>query len=1186
MRIKKLELQGFKSFKDRTLITFDEGITGIVGPNGCGKSNIVDALVWVMGEMSAKHLRGAVMEDVIFAGSQDYAPTGMAEVSLILENNGGSFPVKYLNFSEIMVTRRLYRGGESEYFINKEVSRLKDIQEIFMDTGAGAKGFSIIEQGQIGKIIVSKPFEKRSLIEEVAGITKFKARKKESERKLKATDQNLLRLADIIRELKRQLDSLQRQAQKAESYKKLKDELREKELWLAACQVSDGQENFADVHLKVKELTDKQSFFQTKVHKFQSDIEVERVNSIKKEKELETEQIKFKALSEKVLASENQVRELSFEIEQTRRSTQIKGSVYEQNQARLKIVQNEKNELKDKYANIKGEFKVIDEQYLTLDKQFQTHQFKINEREDILTKSRKVEFKLHQEISHLQATLEGLKERISLFNETLVSKSEIKQEVESRNEEFLKSFNKLTKDYEKEKQMKLEIFKDTESLTKNLNILKGQHENLIEKRNKESQEFSMVHSKLESLNELEEQFEGYQEGLRTLFLAEKDGVIARPGTPLSDLINAPEGYEQAIEACLAGGFQGLFGADSIEALTDIVKYLNSDNKGRVQFFVNELLHTRGNLSGVKNLSDYATTGLKGVKKILSCIYLVEDKILAKQILKNHQGFCITKSGEMLSSLGQYFSGKTGGGVGLLQRKKNIQDLTKEVTQRQATLKTLEKELLKNKKQLDQALKELEEIKFKDNEQELKVFELRKDLERAEYEKTKAQSEVKKITLLVMETKEKLQKAIQTQENQLFLIRDLEVKKTEQESLSLKAKEELEELKTNYFDLQTEVTGKKIKHVSYKSKIEFLEQRLKSLTLNEENFLSDIQNLEKESEESLSVISKHSSNLEVKKNQLEQNIKLRVELESTLSKTKNEYELLTATQRKLGQKVTECTLEKSKIDSKLLELQVKSEQIKLGLQAIVDQMFDRYNVDLTEKASEYILVYTKDQCDEVKKGIVGLKNKVSDIGEVNLSAIDEFDAIQTRYDFLNEQQSDLLTAKNQLEKVISRIDRICSKRFDDAFNAVNERFKKVFPVLFGGGEAQLILVEKEDNDQEPGIDIEAKPPGKKTQNILLLSGGEKALTAVSLIFSIFLVKPSPYCLLDEVDAPLDDVNVFRFNDLVKEMAKQSQIILVTHNKNTMSVNNKLYGVTQEEKGVSKMVSVDLEGNFLQEAIATV
>lgn len=1188
MRIKKLELLGFKSFKDRTVISFDEGITGIVGPNGCGKSNIVDALVWVMGEMSAKHLRGSKMEDVIFAGSQDYAPTGMAEVSLTLENDGGSFPVRYLNHSEVMVTRRLHRGGESEYYINKEACRLRDIQEIFMDTGAGSKGFSIIEQGQIGKIITSKPSERRSLIEEAAGITKFKVRKKESERKLKATDQNLVRLADIIRELKRQLDSLERQAQKAERYRKLKDELREKELWLAALEVSGGQGGYGELKSQIEELTEKESFFQTEISKLQAQIQEERVNSVEKEKELEIKQFEFKNLSEKVISEENEVRELEFEIEQTKRSTEIKGSVKEQNQARLNVLQAEKAVVEAKYFDVKENFEIIDEQYSTLDEQFQTHQAEINEKEDILTTSRKSQLELHQGVSHLQAMSQGMADKIENINNELVLKNEMKLEVESKNEDFFKRFNDLTKEHEEQKQMKLEIVKDAETIAENLNTLKNKQEEITLKREEENNLYSKAHSKLESLKELQEQFEGYQEGVKNLLTAKKAGEVNLSSAPLSDWLRAPQGFEQALESCLGDGLQGLFGASTLGELSGSIDYLNAESKGRVQFFVNEISSESSQAgaapSGVQTLADHMSKEDADVKKLLSSFYLVENVEEAKNILRSHQGFCITKKGEMLNSLGQYFAGSAGNDTGLLQRKQNIEELTKEVAERKTALDSLEKEIAKNKQKIHQVAEDLEAAKGKDNEQELRVFEIKKDLERAEYEKQKATSEIEKIQTSVMDFEERLQKAMETQDEQLTSMRDLEAKRDEQEAMSLEAEEALVSLKDNYSDLQAEVTDKKVKHGSLKVELESLEQRLESLSSNEEQLTSEIGSLEEESESSANFISSYSSELGTKKAQLERDMELRSELETKVSQMRDEYEILTATERELGQQVTEYTIEKSKVDKNLGELHVKSEQVRLGMQSRVDQMFERYNVDLTEKSEEYVDLFERDQEGTIVDDVVSLKDRVNRMGEVNLSAIGEFDDIKTRYAFLSEQQSDLLKAKGQLEKVIVRIDRICSRRFRDTFEAVNERFRKVFPVLFGGGEARLILVENGEDDQEPGIDIEAKPPGKKAQNVSLLSGGEKALTAVSLIFSIFLVKPSPYCLLDEVDAPLDDANVFRFNDLVKEMAKRSQIILVTHNKNTMAVNNKLYGVTQEERGVSKMVSVDLDGNFLSEVTA--
>lgn len=1185
MRIKKLELLGFKSFKDKTVISFDEGITGIVGPNGCGKSNIVDALVWVMGEMSAKHLRGSSMEDVIFAGSQDYAPTGMAEVSLTLENDGGAFPVRYLNHSEVMVTRRLHRSGESEYLINKEPSRLRDIQEIFMDTGAGSKGFSIIEQGQIGKIITSKPSERRSLIEEAAGITKFKARKKESERKLKATDQNLVRLADIIRELKRQLDSLERQAQKAERYRKLKNELKEKELWMAALEITKGQETFGTLSEQITELQDKDHFLETEIQKLQAQIEEEKTGSVEKEKELELKQNDLKEISEKVLNFENEIREIEFELEQTKRSKEIKGSVSEQSMAKLQVLLGEKEELETRYNDVKTRFEVIDQEYSTLDERFQTHQEEIQSKEDLLTTSRKTLLEIHQGLSHLKAITEGIDDKIQNLSQELAERKETQEEIESKKTDFQKRYDSLSKDYEEQKQLKLGFLQDVETISENLENVKAQQEEILSQKEEETRAFNIAHSKLTTLKELQEQFEGYQEGVKNLLLAKKEQGIAEPGQPLSDFINAPEDYADAIETCLADGLEGLFGARSLSDLSQSLDCMKSDNKGRVQFLISELFDGAALNTSQRTLADYATSQAENIKNLLSHFYLVESQEEAFSLLKEHKGFCILKSGEMLTSLGQFYTGRSGSGAGLLMRKQSIEELTKEEAQRQTNLDSLEREIKKNKDRIEQLSTELDAARVKDNEQELKVFELRKDLERAEYEKQKADVEVEKILKSVSEVEDKLQKTIDQQDEHKTSIRDLEVRREEQDQMAQEAEEGLIQLKENYSGLQNEVTNKKIEHASLKSEYESLEQRLTSLNANEDQLQAEISSLQEESAESETFISTYASDLELKKAQLENDIEKRQELQAIVSKMRDDYEQLTATERELSKQITDYTIEKSKVDSKLSEFQVKSEQSRLGLQASVDQMFDRYSVDLTETYEDYLGAYEEENKSEVKDSMLLLRDKISRMGEVNLSAIHEFDDIKQRHEFLSEQQTDLLNAKKQLERVITRIDRICSRRFRDTFEAVNERFKKVFPVLFGGGEARLILIESEEDDKEPGIDIEAKPPGKKAQNVSLLSGGEKALTAVSLIFSIFLVKPSPYCLLDEVDAPLDDANVFRFNELVKEMAKRSQIILVTHNKNTMAVNNKLYGVTQEEKGVSKMVSVDLDGNFLKEVTAT-
>lgn len=1188
MRIKKLELLGFKSFKDRTVISFDHGITGIVGPNGCGKSNIVDALVWVMGEMSAKQLRGSSMEDVIFAGSEDYAPVGLAEVSLTLENDGGPFPIKYLNHSEVMVTRRLHRNGETEYLVNKEPVRLKDIQEIFMDTGAGSKGFSIVEQGQIGRIITSKPSERRTLIEEAAGITKFKARKRETVRKLASTDQNLVRLADIVRELKRQLDSLERQAQRAERYRKLKTELREKELWVSALEIKAGKVNFDELEVNLSELSEREAFLSAEIEKLQAEIELEKGKNLEKEKALESKQQEFKTLSQDVLEFENQVRSLEFEIEQTRRSQEIKGSVYEQSKARLDALQSEKNEVQENFTRVKNSFDAIKEEFESLDEKYQNHQREFDEKEIALSESRKSMLELHQGVSHLQAQIAGLKEKVESVSGEIESRNTVRAELKETFESFEKRYVQLSKGYEQEKQLKLEIVKDRETILDNLNQVKASIEELEVEKEEKLSVYNTSKSRHESLVELQNRYEGYQEGIRNLLLHEGGRLSEKSGKLLSDLVQVPEDFVQAVDNCLGDSLQALFGVDSFEQLSDSMNYLVQEKAGRVQFFVNELIHHEaGQAKGeYPSLDQFLVPGAsENLKKILSSFYLVPDFETGKDFLKSCHGFCITQRGEMLSSLGQFYTGLSGNeDSGLMSRKNLIESLQQEVQQSKLSLDALTKELSKAKARAQQLSEELDQASQKDSEQELKVFELKKDLEQSEYEKKKAQKELDKVEQALKELEEKLTLNQNKHDEFVESLRDLESQRTQKEQSSEQLERNLEELKSSAGDLQERVTASKVEFASQSKELEALEKRLEQLNQNEGQIKGELGDLENESEESSSNISNYFSELETKKVELESKIQKRNELETLVASMRDDYEQWSAREREVQQEVTKHTLDKSKVDSEIGDCRVQSEQLRLQLQSVVDQIFERYEIDLSEKHEDYSDSFSENEKDGILGDISSLKNKVQKMGEVNLSAINEYDDITKRYEFLSKQQQDLLNAKDQLEKVINRINRICSQRFRETYEAVNERFKKVFPVLFGGGEARLILVETED-DKDPGIDIEAKPPGKKAQNVSLLSGGEKALTSVSLIFSIFLVKPSPYCLLDEVDAPLDDANVFRFNDLIKEMAKRSQIILVTHNKNTMAVNNKLYGVTQEEKGVSKMVSVDLDGNFLKEVSGT-
>ncbi|MCB0384868.1 MAG: AAA family ATPase, partial [Bdellovibrionales bacterium] len=474
MRIKKLELVGFKSFKDRTVIHFDAGITGVVGPNGCGKSNIVDALVWVMGEMSAKHLRGASMEDVIFAGAEGYAPLGLAEVSLTLENDGGPFPAKYAKYSEVMLTRRLHRSGESEYLINKEAARLRDIQEIFMDTGAGSKGFSIIEQGAIGKIITAKPEDRRTLIEEAAGITKFKVRKRESQRKLVQTDQNLVRLQDIIGEQKRQLDSLQRQAQRAERYRTLKNEIRDKELWLMSRSYLTLREDLDQAQRTFIDAQDSDTSVTTEISQMEADLAEMKVVVGEKEQVVESFQVERKEIQEKSQTLEHEIRELRFEIEQARRDKEMTGNILEQYQARQQALEKDKGTYSDKVAHLTQVVQDLEERFSQRNEQYQQVQKRITEADEELTTGRREMLTVSQSESHIEAKLLATQSQIEEAESKVESSREVLSELKIKTEEFHQRHVDTHARLEGEKQLQLGIMQDVENFQENLEILKSQ----------------------------------------------------------------------------------------------------------------------------------------------------------------------------------------------------------------------------------------------------------------------------------------------------------------------------------------------------------------------------------------------------------------------------------------------------------------------------------------------------------------------------------------------------------------------------------------------------------------------------------------------------------------------------------------------------------------------------------------
>ena len=1199
MRIKKLEIIGFKSFKDRTVIQFDAGITGIVGPNGCGKSNIVDALMWVMGDQSAKDLRASTMTDVIFAGAENYAPLGLCEVSLTLENDGGPFPAKYLKHSEIMVTRKLHRSGEGEYFVNKEAARLKDVQEIFMDTGAGSKGFSIIAQGMIGKIITSKPEDRRMLIEEAAGITKFKARKKESQRKLVSTDQNLVRLQDIIGELKRQIDSLQRQAQRAERYRNLKNQIEDLELWLSSIQYVELK-RIAD---EAQKIFDEAQFVEAgsdaHVNQLQSQVEQLKLTLLEQEKSLETEQEEFSTIQSQIQKKELEIQELRFQVEQASRNEQMTGHILSEQKARHDLLSADLEKLQSSLDELQTESTELTAQSTVESEKFSEDQKRFSTLDDDLTTKRREVFAVGQMVSSLQARLQSQNDQMTNLTERIGEEETKLADLRETKFDFENRRRKVIQSLDSERQLQLDLTNDVESFEANRKVLteslNAKHTELQEFKDN----FNEVASRLYGLENLHANFEGFEEGVKQVMMwsrqqkaASQNQTVSLDASgnsipaeasfyPVAEVIEVPSQYEVAMEAALGSKLQMLLAEKSEQSL-EAVDYLKENKAGRSSFFAgksqvaDQSQSPAGQSGVVAILSDVVTSKeafSTSVKSILGQVAIVENLRTALTLRPEFPGWTfVTNEGDTLSADGVLTGGASDSAEsGVLKRRREIKELTLRKNEWSGKLALAQASVKKIESQLEHILTDFEGAKKRRLDQEIKVAELKKDVERAENEVTQAMTAVerqeKEVRRLNEQNEAMSAKAQEIQEH--FDKLSLEKSGLDEAIESLSA--EYDSFRDEFETRQAFVTDLQVRSASKAQELQGVLRQFEMVDKQVRDLHQQLSRMSEEAEGYLTQTTEGQYQLEQAKIEFERSVVSIEERRQKLAQAKNQYEIESAQVRELETKVNSEQRERNERMARMTEAQLKLEQAKMKEQYLLDQTREKYMIILSDVISKY----EGREGDPVQadSDLKELREKLGKIGEVNLSAINEYAETQERYDFLTKQHADLTEAKEQLRRVIDRINKICSKRFKETFELVNDRFQKVFPVLFGGGEAQLQIVEDPEKN-ELGIEIIAKPPGKKMQNVSLMSGGEKALTAVALVFSIFLVKPSPYCLLDEVDAPLDDANVFRFNDLVREMAKRSQIIVVTHNKHTMEVAQKLYGVTMQERGVSTMVSVSL------------
>lgn len=1231
VKLKRLIIQGFKSFKDKTVVNFDDGITGIVGPNGCGKSNIVDALFWVMGEQSAKHLRGASMKDLIFSGSSKYSPAVWAEVSLVLENDTGKH-IHILNKvskpSEIQLTRKLYRNGETEYRINGVPARLKDIQEVFMDTGAGAKSYSIIAQGEIDRLVRAKPQERRVMIEEVAGITKFKLRRRESLKKIEQTENNLNRLRDLENEIEKNLKSLHSQAEKAQRARTLKEKIKRHDLIVNSHKEYGYLKDFQEWNTFISEKRlDLVEWTNTK-SSLELSLEEERIKKTELTESLDCFQEEFNEMSKQLAASSERLNYL-------KKSTLEKGElITSRRQESLELVE-EAEERREKLEQLIQEKNAIEDSAKE-EVDFESFEERVLQLKENLTDKEEEVALLKTEIDKIKGDIQSndnnLYRNNSKSEEYAKALEDISLEIESIESQNSNVSQSMLDDRDEVNQLASRVESHSlfvEQAKEELNKLVADQRQLDLEYKEKSKNIITLESKIGSLKEIQESLEGVKEGAKKFLKSDcSEGYQI-----FGNLIRCSEEYTKSVQGLLGDYF------DSIVCQSDDIKSLQDWCRINEGVALDVLIPLNvGSVSDLDVIERLKVNGCKDVLPLKECISLTDSAFearfanffngyylvsnLTEELFNNLpkdigfngivslDGKIVIKKTSNAKLLG--ILGNVENTQGVVERNNLIIELSAKFEVEKIKFSDLEARLIAADDLLN-----AKKISFEDARNELSEI-------RAEFAAKKSALESrehgfhstnKRFDILV-------NRKADISRSRLVLIEEDE--ELSQKGASLKAdllerqelledqSADLESMLAIYNDEKDELSEKKIIFQTFETRI----QSIKSQIADIEKYLERVE-LKKESNEEL--LEKYTSEIEQAALIIEElessNSSVVDELkerEAALSDRKDDLAQLLLGMHERENEVRKLSSNLTKVEKELVEKELKVEQIINDEVELVKNIFEKYQVDLRDSIIKFFDC-TCEQLDvfeslvdlssvykrETENGIVDIekedyafirkygqelsssrdkfrdyKVELNRLGEINWRAVEDYDRQKLRYDFIKQQEVELKKSLEDLQQAINQIDEKSQVRFKEAFQEVDERFQKVFPIIFGGGCARLEAV-GDFNDPEFGINIWAQPPGKKNQAVNLLSGGEKALTALSLIFSIFLVKPSPFCLLDEVDAPLDDANVGRFNELLREMSNESQFVLITHNKKTMELNDILYGVTMQEPGVSKAVSVQLQ-----------
>ncbi len=1196
MKLKKLEVTGFKSFYDKAKIEFPQGISAVVGPNGCGKSNVIDALRWVMGEQSVKQLRGKSMEDVIFSGANGKPPLNMAEVSLTLSNENGDSPEELKEFTEINLTRRLYRSGESAYFLNKQPCRLKDIHNVFWGSGLGSKSYAVIQQGKIGAITDANPEELRFFVEEAAGVTRYKNRKIEALRKIELTKNNLLRVTDIISEIKRQMASLKRQARKAEIYNNYQKQIKAFEICLGLHYYEDYASQMQETDTLLSELQDLDISHTTEIKKLDASVEEIKLKRWQKNQEISEQKSNQFETQRNIDRTENDLLHLRQEIERL-----------SQESVELKTV---RVDLEEKNHEMLSEMDQVEKETSQLNKEIIILKTQLNQQRGATEAMVEKLSGLNQDLESNKARLMDLVAREAqyknIYQTTINNKESLQKRITKADEDQAQAEKEVTRTRGLEKKARVQV----DSIKRDINDLAEQVSAAIsqlEQKNKAlgkqvksaqtlELENNTVKSKLNTLKKMEDNFEWYRDGVKAIMKPPSSGgpsidqeLSAKILGLMADIIETKPTYETAVEAVLGDALQYIIVKDQQTGLKAI-EYLQSRNAGRSGFIPVTALRQVEN-----NQADKTATGqpllnqitIKSgyepiIKALLGHVVFCENLSEAIEMFNRNGASTtiVTKNGDVISPQGILVGGSKDKLNGILVKKQELKDLRRQCVE-------LEKKL--EKARLEQATLESE------------ARNLESELQKLNEKKTNAAKNE-------IEAEKELVKATEALKN---ATRHLEIVTLEKEQLQGEASdidEEMTKYNTALADLSAEVNTaqNKVSNISatistvsaeldeYNNKVVDLQLQLTALNAKLENANNSLRRLKEFHNDSLNrleqigqeILAKHQKEETSKEKVAEYEQKLfemyrgMETLDQSLKTNEAHYQAIDAELKNSDSRISDIKSKREKTLEKVRLLELEQSERKIKQENIANRLEEKYQNAFSVLKSEFnqnpesLKLTSEKTIETMEEELATCKTKISKIVDVNLGAIREYEQLKDRFDFLDEQRNDLVCAIEDLHKVIKKINAITQKRFLETFDLINQKLDEVFPRLFGGGKANLIL--KDPNSPlETGVEFMIHPPGKKLTRLSLLSGGEKAMSAIAFIFSIFLIKPAAFCLLDEIDAPLDDANVYRFNDLLKIIGENSQIIMITHNKRSMEFADTLFGITMEEKGTSKIVSVNFD-----------